>query len=211
MSLLTSLARMSASLQQAASQRTQPQASAPAEAKGAERDKSPQDDVTLTGGPLPRASSKLAIAQYKTSISEDSGFVKETLRHKVAEYGIHPGTRIAVSRGDDGRLQLQAAIPAEKRQQIEQDLNNNRGFREAFQRLSTQEPTVAFVDTALKLNQAYGVNNPLLDSLVSENQQFNGLNDLVHRYDKLRQTVSAQQLEAAGQRADAGYSLNTRA
>ena len=70
---------------------------------------------------------------------------------------------------------------------------------------------MAFVDTALKLNQAYGVNNPLLDSLVSENQQFNGLNDLVHRYDKLRQTVSAQQLEAAGQRADAGYSLNTRA
>lgn len=211
MSLLTSLARMSAGLQQAASQRSQHQPEAsPAKSPADTLSVSPEE-VTLSGAPLPKASSRLAIGQYKTTVGQDSHYVRETLRHKIAEYGIHPGTRLSVSKSPEGTLALQAAIPAEKRQQIEQDLNNTQAFREAFQRLSTHEPTVAFVDTAMKLNKAYGVSNPLLDSLVSENDQFNGLGDLSHRYDSIRRMVGAEQLEAAGTRQDYAFSLNARA
>lgn len=212
MSLLNSLARMSASLQQASSQRTPPQANSPsATGNAAEETSRGEDDVTLSGGAIPKASAKLALQQYKSSVGQDAQFVKETLRHKIAEYGIHPGTKMSVTRSDKGSLQLQAAIPAEKRERIEQDLNNNQAFKEAFQRLSTQEPTLAFVDTALKLNQAYGVNNALLESLVSENDQFNGLGDLVHRYDSIRRVVGAEELAAAGNQRDYAFSLNTRA
>lgn len=212
MSLLTSLARMSAQLQQAASQRTPPQ-SAPA-ANGVaseEQANGGQDDVTLSGGTLPKASSRLALGEYKSSVGQDTSFVKETLRHKIAEYGVHPGTRMSVTKADNGSLQLQAAIPTQKREQIEQDLNNNQSFREAFGRLSANEPTLAFVDTAMKLNKAYGVSNSLLDSLVSENQQFNGLGDLVHRYDSIRRTIGAEQVEAAGTQKSYAFSLNARA
>ncbi|SDX65162.1 hypothetical protein [Marinobacter mobilis] len=210
MSLLTSLARMSAGLQQAASQRAQSQAdTAPVKENKADSSQS-QDDVTLSGAPAPKASSRLAINQYKTSVGQDTSYVRETLRHKIAEYGIHPGTRMSVSKAPEGTLALQAAIPAEKRQQIEQDLNNNQTFRDAFSRLSTNEPTVSFVDTAMKLNKAYGVSNPLLDSLVSENEQFNGLGDLVHRYDSIRRMVGAEQLEAAGTQQNYAFSLNAR-
>lgn len=212
MSLLTSLARMSANLQQAASQRTQPQNAPVPNAAGSEAPVSGGlDDVTLSGGALPKASARLAIGEYKSSVGQDASFVKETLRHKIAEYSIHPGTRMSVTRADDGALQLQAAIPAQKREQIEQDLNNNKSFKDAFSRLSTNEPTLAFVDSAMKLNQAYGVSNSLLDSLVSENQQFNGLGDLVHRYDNIRRTIGSEQLEAAGTQKAYAFSLNARA
>ncbi|MDX1754734.1 MAG: hypothetical protein R3175_01605 [Marinobacter sp.] len=212
MSLLTSLARMSASLQQATSQQTQPQAAPASNAASTEgQAKGGQDDVTLSGGSLPKAASRLAIGEYKSRVGQDSAFVKETLRHKIAEYGVHPGTRMSVTKADDGSLHLQAAIPTQKREQIEQDLNHNTAFREAFNRLSNQEPTLAFVDTALKLNKAYGTSNSLLDSLVSENEQFNGLNDLVHRYDSIRRTIGAEQVEAAGTQRSYAFSLNARA
>lgn len=211
MSLLNSLARMSAGLQQAASQRTPPQATPNAAAGAPEDAASGREDVTLSGGPLPKASAKLAIKQYKSSLGQDTHFVKETLRHKIAEYGIHPGTKMSVTKSAQGGLQLQAAIPAEKRERIEQDLNHNKAFKDAFHRLSSQEPTLAFVDSALRLNRAYGVNNALLESLVSENDQFNGLGDLVHRYDNLRRMAGAEDMAAAGNQRDYAFSLNARA
>ncbi|MDX1633614.1 MAG: hypothetical protein R3280_03160 [Marinobacter sp.] len=214
MSLLTSLARASASFLQATEQRgqatpaagTAPAAKAPEQASG-KRD----GDVTLNGGDLPKAWSRLAVKQYKTDVGQDSAFVKETLRHKLAEYNLNPATRVGLEKSADGRLSLSARLPENTRVQIEQDLNNNKPFREAFSRLSVNEPTLAFVDTAVKLNRAYGVSNPLLDTLVSENQQFNGLQDLVHRYDSLRRTVSSEQVEAAGGQRGYAFSFNAQA
>lgn len=214
MSLLTSLARASASLLQASEQRGQ----APAPAREAAAAKAPEagsgkaeDGVTLKGGELPKAWSRLSVKQYKTDVGQDSAFVKETLRHKLAEYGLNPGTRLALEKTEGGRVSLSARLPENTRAQVEQDLNNNKPFREAFSRLSVNEPALAFVDTAVKLNRAYGVSNPLLDTLVSENQQFNGLQDLVHRYDSLRRTVSSEQLEAAGTQRSYAFSFNAQA
>ncbi len=212
MSLLTSLARASAGLWQTAEGNTAAQsASGKAAANSGQREPgNPDRDVTLTGGKAPKATSRLAVGQYKHDVGQDSAFLKETLRHKLAEYGLNPSTRLGVSRTDTGQLSIEGPMPGGIRRQIEQDLNNNEAFREAFGRLSVNEPTLAFVDTALKLNKAYGVNNSLLDTMVSENQQFNGLQDLVHRYDSLRRTVSAEHIEAAGGQRSYAYALNLR-
>lgn len=213
MSLFTSLARASASLWQAAegnsAARPAPKAAASTKAAQSEPDKA-EGDVTLTGGTAPKATSRLAVGQYKHDVGQDSAFIKETLRHKLAEYSLNPSTRLAVTKASNGQLSIDGPMPGGIRRQVEQDLNNNQPFREAFGRLSVNEPTLAFVDTALKLNKAYGVSNSLLDTIVSENQQFNGLQDLVHRYDNLRRTASSEQLEAAGNQPTYAYSLNLR-
>jgi hypothetical protein len=212
-SLLTSLARASAGFLQGTEGGTGSQKTGQT---GTARAAAPQtiaqdDGVTLKGGERPAASSRLAVRQYKTDVGQDAAFVRETLRHKLAEYSLNPGTRLAIEKKDGGSLTLSARLPEPSRQRIEQDLNNNKPFKEAFGRLSVNEPTLAFVDSALKLNKAYGVNNSLLDTIVSENQQFNGLQDLVHRYDNLRRTASSEQLEAAGNQRAYAFSFNAQA
>ncbi|WP_336368078.1 hypothetical protein [Marinobacter sp. C2H3] len=154
---------------------------------------------------------RLPLNHYKQSIGQDVAFVRETLRHKLAEYNQSPATALNVSRRPNGGLGLDGALPDTIRQQIEKDLNHNRGFKDAFSRLSAAEPTLKFMDNALKLNQAYGVNNSVLDSVVSENQQFNGLQDVLHRYDSLRKSASATRLEAGGESALYAFRLNARA
>ena len=116
-----------------------------------------------------------------------------------------------MSKTENGSVAVEGKIADNTRIQIEKDLNVNKNFKEAFNRLSVNEPTLHFMDNALKLNQAYGVNNPLLDTLISENQQFNGLQDLVHRYDTMRRSVSAEQIEAAGNSRAYAFNLNARA
>ncbi|MGQ7274455.1 hypothetical protein [Marinobacter sp. V034] len=213
MSLLASLAKASASFQQATENRASRQAAATSSSKAAAATEtaSNDDSVTLNGGQERKPSARLTVNQYKQNVGQDHAFVRETLRHKLAEYSLNPATRISVEKHTTGEVKLQALMPENTRTQIEKDLNNNKAFREAFNRLSVNEPTVAFVDTALRLNQAYGVSNSLLDQMVSENQQFNGLQDLVHRYDSLRQTVNAEQMAAAGMSPQYAFNLNARA
>ncbi|WP_404363632.1 hypothetical protein [Marinobacter sp.] len=213
MSLLASLARASAGFLQASEGRPATPNAAKSAAAGAPEAApgSQHDSVTLNGGELPKASSRLAVKQYKSDVGQDSAFVRETLRHKIAEYGLNPGTKMGIEKGESGTMKLSARLPENIRQQVEQDLNNNKPFREAIARLSINEPTLAFVDTALKLNKAYGVNNSLLDTIVSENQQFNGLQDLVHRYDRLRRTAGSEQIEAAGNQRSYAFSFNAQA
>ncbi|OEY65071.1 hypothetical protein [Marinobacter sp. X15-166B] len=212
MSLMNSLARIGASLSQASGQRAQAAATHKAEPPvGKPGEAQATDSVTLSGGVATKAASRLAVHQYKSDVGQDTVMLKETLRHKLAEYRLHPDTQVTVSKSDSGALILAGGIPADKKLQIEQDLNNDKAFRQAFARLSVTEPALTFVDTALKLNQAYGVNNSLLDALVSDNQQFNGLGDLVHRYDNLRQTLGNLQAEARATQHTYAVRLNARA
>ncbi|MEX2475862.1 hypothetical protein [Marinobacter sp.] len=220
MSLLTSLIKASTQFQSSLDKRPdvaggQNNAKA-SEAAAADQPSSPTDDrFTRTAPQNPDLAAlkarKLSVTDYKQTVGQDLAFVRETLRHKLAEYGVHPASAINVTKGDNGQVQVDGKLSDAKRGQIEQDLNNNKGFQDAFSRLSVNEPTLHFVDTALKLNKAYGVNNSLLDTLVSDNQQFNGLQDLVHRYDTMRKSVSAEQLEAAGARKNYAFNFNTRA
>lgn len=217
MSLLTSLIKASTQFQQALEKRP-PSAQANASAKPAAPDgpvSATDDRFTLsersgfeTGRPK---TTRLSMAEYKQTVGQDLAYMRETLRHKLAEYKLNPATNVEISRGDDGNISLGGGIPEQTRNRIEQDLNNSKPFREAFSRLSASEPTLHFVDNALKLNKAYGVNNSLLDTLVSDNQQFNGLQDLAHRYDSMRKTVNTDQAASYTDRKNFALNLNTRA
>ena len=220
MSLLASLLQASNRFQQAMDQRPPAQAANPeAQTRPAEKTPEPagspgDDRFTPSGRDSDSLTSlktrSLALDEYKQTVAQDLSFVRETLRHKLAEYNLHPATKVSVSKGENGNTQVDGSMPDNLKGKIAQDLNNNRGFQEAFSRLSVTEPTLDFMDNALKLNQAYGVSNSLLDSMVSENQQFNGLQDLVTRYDNLKRSASQEQLEAANQQRYA-FNLNTRA
>lgn len=221
MSLLTSLISVSTQFQQAMEKRqalaTNPEAKAArAQTETLETGPNagddrftPSDDSQTDLGRLKARG--LAMADYKQTVGQDLAFVRETLRHKLAEYNLQPATALNVSKNENGNVAVEGKIADKTRALIEKDLNVNKNFKDAFNRLSVNEPTLDFMDNALKLNQAYGVNNPLLDTLISENQQFNGLQDLVHRYDTMRRSVGAGQMEAAGNTRAYAFNLNARA
>jgi hypothetical protein len=220
MSLLTSLIQASAQFQQAMGKQqtatgatdtpARPLASGQEAGSASDGDRfTPSGDNEANNTAL--KSRRLAMSEYKQTVGHDLAFVRDTLRHKLAEYNLPPATALNVSKDDAGVIQLNGKMPEELQSRIESDLNNNKNFKDAFNRLSTTEPTLHFMDNALKLNQAYGVNNSLLDMLVSENKQFNGLQDLVHRYDTLRRTAGAEQLEAAGNAGHYAFNLNIQA
>ncbi len=219
MSLLTSLIQASTRFQQAMDNRQapaeKPESGPIGEARKPEAAGSPGDDrftpsEQLDQNPADLKTRKLPLGQYKQTVAQDLSFIRDTLRHKLAEYNLHPATALNVSKGENGKIAVEGKLTDEMRGKIEQDLNNNRSFSEAFNRLSVSEPTLHFMDNALKLNQAYGVSNSLLNSLVSENQQFNGLQDVLHRYDSLRRNTSAGQTPGFNQQRYA-FNLNTRA
>ncbi|WP_420194142.1 hypothetical protein [Marinobacter sp. GH_1] len=220
MSLLTSLIQASTRFQQAMDSRQAPAAKPdgekPAATKQPEAAGNPGDDRFTPSGqseldPGSLKARKLPLGQYKQTVAQDLSFVRETLRHKLAEYNLHPATALSVGKGENGNAVVEGKLPEELRERIEMDLNNNRGFREAFSRLSVSEPTLHFMDNALKLNQAYGVNNSLLDSLLSDNQQFNGLQDVIHRYDSLKRNANSGQPDFGNSAQRYAFNLNTRA
>lgn len=212
MSLLTSLIKAGSQFQQATARKAADPQSATAgkagQARPADSRQGNDDTFTLSGGKPQGKTGRLSVTEYRQQVGQDLAFVRETLRHKLAEYGMQPTTQIAASRSASGDVQVQGRMPEQPRQRIEQDLNNSREFRDSLQRLSVNEPTLEFVDTALKLNQAYGTSNTVLDTLVSDNQQFNGLQDLVHRYDSIRRTYTG---DTSAPARDYAFRLNARA
>ncbi|MBI44408.1 hypothetical protein [Marinobacter lutaoensis] len=221
-SLLTSLIRAGTQFQQALEKRST-RTDTPADTRQATADAAVETDpasagddrFTPTGAgapdPFRQKVQRLALADYKQTLGKDVAFVRDTLRHKLAEYNVHPATALSVTRQAGGELAVEGKLPDSTRRQIETDLNHNQGFREAITRLSASEPTLHFVDTAVKLSQAYGVGNTLLETLVSEDQQFNGLQDLVHRYQTLRRNVESTTGSASDTASRYAFSLNVRA
>jgi len=221
MSLLTSLIQASTRFQQSLENRPAANgagepAAKPADSAEAVQPAGPGDDrFTPSGNSADDAgrlkSQKLPLADYKQTVGQDLAFIRETLRHKLAEYNLNSATAVSVNKNESGKIEVGGALAEETRTRIENDLNLNKNFADAFSRLSVNEPTLHFMDNALKLNQAYGVNNSLLDTLISENQQFNGLQDLVHRYDTLRRSAPADPFGATTNRGAYAFNLNTRA
>lgn len=173
------------------------------------------DDVTLSqaapAGALAGApKNNLALKDYKHSVAQDVAFVRETLRHKLAEYDLPPGTRMGISKNSLGQIEIDARMPDETRNRIEQDLSQSLAFKGAFDRLSVNQPTLDYVDNVMKLSQAYGIRNSLFDSLISRDDNFNGLQDIAHRYQSIRQTLPAD-LMAAPNDKPYQISVNARA
>jgi len=166
---------------------------------------SQDDDVTL-GNTVPKnAQPRLPLGSYKSSVGQDLTFVKETLRHKIAEYGLNPALQLQVKKSPLGQVELDGSMPADVRERINRELNQNRGFVDAFSRLSVGQPTLNYVDNVMKLSKAYGTANNLLQSVVSRDDNFNGLHDIAHRLDAMRNTLSSPSADGVG---NAGRSHN---
>ena len=134
----------------------------------------------------------LPLREFKDYVARDSNFVKETVGTKLSELGVDLGTRISIRKNSLGDLEVDAKVPAESRDQIENDLNQNRAFKAAFNRLSVNQPTVEYLDNVSRISQAYGESNSMLESIVSENPDNNSLQDLAHRYQELRKQVASE-------------------
>ena len=217
MSLLSTLLRAGSELQTALEKRPQALSTGASRATNAKPEPPAQagaDHFTLTGSvehDSARKVNKLALTDYKQSVGQDLAFIRDTLRHKLAEYNVHPATAINIKKDGQGTIAVDGKTQNPAFERIAADLNVNSAFNEAFQRLSVNEPTLHFMDNALKLGKAYGVNNSLLSTLISENQQFNGLQDLVHRYDSLRRNAETVAITATSPARDYAFSFNARA
>jgi len=132
---------------------------------------------------------KISVNDYKDAVGKDTAFVKETLRNKLAEVGMNPEMKLEISRDLFGNFQAKGNGIPSAMEQVNKDLTNNKAFHEAFNRLSTDQPTLDYVDNVVKVANAYGVHNNVFSSLVSATPDNNGLSDIAHRYDALRSNV----------------------
>ncbi|HSP00332.1 MAG TPA: hypothetical protein VLN90_02600, partial [Thioalkalivibrio sp.] len=121
MSLLTSLIKASTQFQQALEKRP-PSAPGNAAAKAAvpEAPASATDDrFTMSeqaGLDTARPkSTKLSMADYRQTVGQDLAYMRETLRHKLAEYKLNPTTSVEVSKSEGGNISLGGGIPEQTR------------------------------------------------------------------------------------------------
>lgn len=153
------------------------------------------DAVTLHNFQAKQNIKRIEVNSYKGQLGLDNAFVKETLRTKLAEYNLNPNTHVTVKKDMFGNIEIKGAILQSDIDNISQDLNNSQTFKDAFSRLSQQQPTLNYVDNVVKLANAYGVGNSLFNSLVSDDNEFNKLNDLSHRYQALKANAELDQDE----------------
>ncbi len=146
--------------------------------------------VTLSNN-LPEHHSKTTarLDHLLEGVGKDTLFMKETLRNKVAELRLNPSTRLEVRRDVFGRLQAVGNAPAQVLEKISKDLNNSQAFREAFGRTQQNKPTADYLNNAAKLQQAYGVQNQVYSSVISQ-KGTNSLDEIHFRYQKLKEVVA---------------------
>lgn len=155
------------------------------------------DAVTLQRISPAQHAKKIDVNEYKSRLGSDSALVREALQQKLAEHRLSPHTPISLSKDVFGELELKGPILQAELNKIKTELAANPSFVEAFNRVSQQQPTLNYVDNVVKISQAYGVNNNLFDTIVSEDKQFNGLNDIAHRYQAMRASTELNNLEAS--------------
>ncbi len=164
--------------------------------------------VSLRQQQLSQPVKAVAVEEFKSQLGQDQAFIKETLRNKLSEYQLSPHTRLSLSKDAFGQLELKGPALQSTLEQIANDLNKSQPFKQAFDRVSQQQPTLNYVDNVVKIAKAYGVSNNLFNSLISEEAEYNGLNDIAHRYQAMKATspVTADSAMMDGQRFE--FSLN---
>ena len=153
---------------------------------GAKKAAISDDHVTIRMEANSQAIKKVSVNDYKMSLGQDNAYIKETLKNKLSEFNLNPNTPVTIAKDMFGKLDIKGPILQTDIEQIKQDLEKSPEFMNAFNRLSQHQPTLEYVDNVVKLSKAYGVSNSLFNTIVSEDQQFNGLNDIAHRYQTLK-------------------------
>lgn len=169
------------------------------------------DAVTLLRLGSQSQSKKVNVETFKTELGQDKAFLKETLRNKLAEYNLNPRTQLSVEKDIYGNIEIKGAMRPSDHEKLSTDLNNNKHFKEAFQRLSKQQPTLDYVDNVVKISGAYGVGNNLFNELISEQNEHNKLNDIAHRYEALKTNKITNNSEQAALSEDNSFRLTINA
>jgi hypothetical protein len=179
--------------QQLKRQDTQSQGNASGNQTDTEQRKILMDDaVTLLMQQAANPIKKVKIDSFKGELGQEKTFINETLKNKLAEYKLSPNTRLNIQKDAFGQIELEGAALPSDLERLAKDLNNNKLFKSSFDKLSKQEPTLKYVDNVVKISQVYGVQNSLFNSLISEQNEFNKLNDIAHRYEALKHTNGAE-------------------
>lgn len=142
--------------------------------------------VTISSQEVPAPEKKIDVRNFKSELGSDAAYVRETLRNKLAEYRIPAAIPVSLGQDMFGNLELEGNISASDSVRIREDLQRSQDFMNAFKRVSQQQPTLEYVDNVVKISKAYGVSNTVFNTLLSENKQFNGLNDIAHRYQSMK-------------------------
>lgn len=146
------------------------------------------DAVTLLMRQNTSSARKIQVDAFKGELGQEKTYIRETLKNKLAEYNLNPKAQLSVQKNAFGRIEVNGTLPVTELEKLSTDLNNNKLFKSAFDKLSKQEPTLNYVDNIVKLSKVYGVENALFNSLISEQSEFNRLNDIAHRYEAMKQT-----------------------
>lgn len=144
------------------------------------------DAVTLLMQQAANPIKKVKVESFKGELGQEKTFINETLKNKLAEYKMNPNTRLTIQKDAFGQIELEGSALSSDLEKLTRDLNNNKLFKSSFDKLSQQEPTLKYVDNVVKISQVYGVQNSLFNSLISEQNEFNKLNDIAHRYEALK-------------------------
>ena len=160
---------------------------------GQEKKHLTDDDVTLLRLQTNTNIKKVKVETYKNELGRDNAIVQETLKNKLAEYKLSPNTQLKVEKDMFGNVAIKGALLQSDLERISDDLNNSESFKQSFSRLSQHQPTLNYVDNVVKLSSAYGVANNLFNSLISEDNEYNKLNDIAHRYDALKNTTAIKE------------------
>jgi hypothetical protein len=175
--------------QQLKRQDTQNQSGSNGQQTGNDQRKILMDDaVTLLMQQAANPIKKVKLENFKGELGQEKTFINETLKNKFAEYKLNPNTRLNIQKDAFGHIELEGAALPSDLEKLTLDLNNNKLFKSAFDKLSQQEPTLKYVDNVVKISKVYGVQNSLFNSLISEQNEFNKLNDIAHRYEALKST-----------------------
>lgn len=169
------------------------------------------DAVTLLRRGVNISNKKVDVEEFKSKLGQDQAFLKETLKNKLAEYNLNPRTQLSIEKDIYGKIDVKGAMRPSDHEKLTTDLNNNRHFKDAFQRLSKQQPTLDYVDNVVKLSSAYGVGNTLFNELLSEKNEHNGLNDIAHRYESMKTNQAQSSENGIEGQAYSGFRLTINA
>lgn len=146
------------------------------------------DAVTLLMQQAANPIKKMKLESFKSELGQEKTFINETIKNKLAEYKLNPNTRLNIQKDAFGNIELDGSVLPSDLEKLTLDLNNNKLFKSTFDKLSQQEPTLKYVDNVVKISKVYGVQNSLFNSLISDQNEFNKLNDIAHRYEALKST-----------------------
>lgn len=165
------------------------------------------DAVTLLRQQAENPIKKVKVESFKGELGQEKTFINETLKNKLAEYKMNPNTRLNIQKDAFGQIELEGSALPSDLEKLTRDLNNNKLFKSSFDKLSQQEPTLKYVDNVVKISQVYGVQNSLFNSLISEQNEFNKLNDIAHRYEALKSTNVTEHAAKDGSLNNSGFNF----